>query len=144
MAIALALGLVGTMAIIVARPALEMLYLSEQYAAATTDAQRAMFLAAGEVMLALINGTAFHVSYNLTNINLLIVPAVMLRSNIFSKATAYMGILAGVIGFGLYVPKIGIFISIISVLFYALWYILIARRLFQLGRLEKKTLLQRA
>ena len=50
MAIALVLGLVEAVALIVARPALEMLYLSEQYAAATTDAQRAMFLAAGEAM----------------------------------------------------------------------------------------------
>src|SRR5829696_5283231 len=50
MAIALALGLLEAVAFIMARPALEMLYLSERYAAATTDAQRAMFLAAGEAM----------------------------------------------------------------------------------------------
>ena len=62
MAIALVLGLVEAVALIVARPALEMLYLSEQYAAATTDAQRAKFLAAGEAMWATYNGTAFHVS----------------------------------------------------------------------------------
>ena len=137
MAIALAFGLVGTVAIIIARPAFDMLYLSEQYAAATTDAQRAMFLAAGEAMLAIVNGTAFHVSYVLASINLLIIPVVMLRSNIFSKATAYIGILAGIFGFGLYVPKIGIILSIISVMpFYAIWYILIARRLFQLGHGE--------
>ena len=134
MAIALALGLVGTMAIIAARPVFEMLTLSQQYAAATTDAQRTMFLAAGEMMLAVFNGTAFHVSYNLANINLLIIPVVMLQSKRFSKTTAAMGILAGSIGFGLYIPKIGIFISIFSVLFYAIWYILIARTLFQLGQ----------
>src|SRR5918995_3451044 len=63
MAIALVLGLVEAVALIVARPALEMLYLSEQYAAATTDAQRAKFLAAGEAMWATYNGTAFHVGY---------------------------------------------------------------------------------
>ncbi len=44
------------------------------------------------------------------------------------------GILAGVIGFGLYVPTIGIYISIFSVVFMAIWYILIARSLFQLGQ----------
>lgn len=144
MAIALAFGFIGTVAIIVARPAIDMLYLSDQYAAATTDAQRTLFLAAGEAMIALRHGTAFHVSYNLANINLLIIPAVMLqsRSRVFSKATAYMGILAGVIGFGLYVPTIGIFISILSVLFFAIWNILIARRLLQLGRLERQTLPQ--
>src|SRR3712207_5863303 len=45
MAVAVVLGLVEVVAFIVARPAFEMLSLSEGYAAATTDAQRAMFLA---------------------------------------------------------------------------------------------------
>ena len=52
MTIALALGFLEAVAFIVARPALDMLYLSNQYAAATTDAQRAALLAAGEAMLA--------------------------------------------------------------------------------------------
>jgi hypothetical protein len=44
MAIALVVDLLEAVAFIMARPAFEMLYLSERYAAATTDAQRAMFL----------------------------------------------------------------------------------------------------
>lgn len=134
MAIALALSLLGAVAIIMARPALDMLYLSDQYAAATTETQRTLFLAAGETLLSMRNGTAFHLSYNLANIYLIIVPLVMLQSSIFSKTTAYAGILAGVIGFGLYVPTIGIFLSVISVLFMAVWNILIARKLFQLSQ----------
>lgn len=134
MAIALALGLVEAVALIVARPALEMFYLSEQYAAATTDAQRATFLAAGEAMLAAFNGTAFHVSYNIFSIYLLIVPLVMLRSNIFGRVTAYAGILAAILNWGLYVPEIGLFLSILSVIpFLVIWNALVARRLFQLG-----------
>ena len=50
MAIALALSLVEAVAFIVANPAMEMLYLSARYAAATTDAQRALFLSAGEAV----------------------------------------------------------------------------------------------
>ena len=134
MAIALALGLVEAVALIVARPALEMFYLSEQYAAATTDAQRAMFLAAGEAMLATFNGTAFHVSYNIFSIYLLIVTLVMLRSNIFGRVTAYAGILAAILNWGLYVPEIGLLLSILSVIpFLVIWNTLVARRLFQLG-----------
>jgi hypothetical protein len=57
MAIATVLGLVEAIAFILARPAFEMLYLSSQYVAATTEAQRAMFLAAGEAMVAALNGT---------------------------------------------------------------------------------------
>ena len=134
MAIALALGLIGAVTIIVARPAIDMLYLSDQHAAAATEAQKALFLAAGEALIAVRHGMAFHVSYNLANISLLIIPAVMLQSRIFSRVTAYMGLLAGVFGFGLYAPTVGLYISIFSVLFYAIWDILIARRLFQLGR----------
>ena len=63
MAIATALALVEAIALIVARPAFDMLYLSDQYAAATTDAQQSLFLAAGEAMWATFHGTAFHLSY---------------------------------------------------------------------------------
>jgi len=134
MVIATVAVLIGTVALIAARPAFEMLSLSNQYAAATTDAQRAIFLAAGEVMLAIFHGTAFHVHYILGSIALLIVSFVMLRSNIFTKKTAYVGITANIIVFGLYVPQIGTYISAFSVLFYWIWYILIARRLFQLAK----------
>jgi hypothetical protein len=144
MAIALALGVVGTVCIIIARPAMEMLYLSDQHAAATSDAQRSLFLAAGESMVAMRHGTTFHVSYNLANIGLILVPLVMLQSQIFSRTTAYAGILSGVVGFGLYVPTVGIFISVLSVLFYAVFLVLVARKLFQLGRLEGETISQQS
>jgi hypothetical protein len=135
MAIATVLGLISIVLYIASREAtFTMLSLSNQYAAATTDAQRAMFLAAGQAMLAIYNGAAFHVSYVLGAAALLIISVVMLRSDVFSKATAYLGIVANVLAFGLYVPSIGIFISIFSVVFLWIWNILLARRLFQLGR----------
>jgi hypothetical protein len=134
MAIALAVGLVASVALITARPAFEMLYLSSQYAAAMTEAQRSILLAAGEAMRATFYGTAFNTSNVLGNINLLIIPLVMLRSNLFGKATAYMGILAGILGFAMYVPTVGLFLGILSALFLAIWRILIAVKFFQLGR----------
>src|SRR5687767_8721842 len=135
MVIALALGLVEAVAFMLARPTFEMLYLSEGYAAATTDAQRAMFLAAGEAMLATFTGTAFHLSINLFSIYFLIVSGVMLRSNIFGRVPAYMGILAAIFNWALYIPRIGLFLSILSVFpFLTRWNILVARRLFQLGK----------
>ena len=112
----------------------KMLHLSDQYAAATTDAQRAVFLAAGEAMLAVFNGTAFHLHYVLGSVSLLIISVVMLRSDVFGKATAYVGMVASVTGLGLYVPTIGVSISILSVVGLWIWYILIARRFFQLGQ----------
>lgn len=134
LAIALVLGLIEAMAFIVARPALEMLYLSNQYAAATTDVLRATLLAAGEAMLATFKGTAVHVGNNFFSIYFLIAPIAMLQSNIFGRVTAYVGILAAILNWGLYVPEIALLLSALSVLPLAIWNILIARRLFQLGR----------
>lgn len=136
MAIATVLGLVEAVAFIVARPALEMLYLSNQYADASTDAHRAALLAAGEAVLATFHGTAFHVGINLFSIYYLIVPIVMLRSNIFGRVTAYTGIVAAILNWGLYVPGgLGLVLGTLSVVpFLAIWLILVARKLFQLGR----------
>jgi small-conductance mechanosensitive channel len=57
--IALALGLVAAVLIVPARPMAELLSLSDLYATATTDAARSQYLAGGEALLALFNGTAF-------------------------------------------------------------------------------------
>ena len=57
----------------------------------------------------------------------------MLRSATFSKATAFVGIATNIIVFGFYVPEIGVWISMLSVVGYLVWYILIARRLIRLG-----------
>jgi len=132
-AIFLILSIMGSMAFISARPALEMLSLSNQYAAATTDAQRATFLAAGDAMVAIFHGTMFQVSYLLGSITELIIAAVMLRSGIFGKAIPYLRIASSVLDFGIFVPTVGLFISLFSVVALLLFNILIGRRLFQLG-----------
>jgi hypothetical protein len=124
--------------------AVNMLTLGNQYAAATTDAQRAMYLAAGESMLAIYTGTAFQVSYILGAAVGTISAVVMWRSDLFSKTTASMGILANVISLGLYVPAVGLYISIFSVLFLEIFYILVARRFLQMGRREGQLVLQLA
>ncbi|QIN78449.1 DUF4386 family protein [Rubrobacter marinus] len=135
MAIALVLGLLQSVAFVVARPALEMLYLSDRYAAATTDAERDLFLAAGEAMLATFHGTAFHVGINLFSVYLLVVPIVMLRGGIFGRPTAYAGLAAAILNWGLYVPgTVGLILFTISVLPLLAWNVLIALRLFGLTR----------
>ena len=133
-ALYLMLGVLGVMAFIAARPAFEMLYLSNGYVEATTDAQRAMFLAAGEAKLAAFHGTAFHISYVLGSITGLVLSLIMLQTDVFSKATAYVRIASSICDFGLYIPAIGLYISIFSVLFLFIWNILIARKLFELAQ----------
>lgn len=44
-----------------------------------------------------------------------------------------MGIVTNIVVFGLYVPEIGVWISMLSVVGYLIWYVQIARRLFRLG-----------
>ena len=130
------LSIIGVVFFVAARPVFEMLWLSDQFAAATTEAQRTIFLAAGEATLAAFHGTSFQVSYVLGSIAGLIISLVMLRSQVFSRATAYVRIASSVLDFGLYVPGIGLFLSIFSVLFLFIWNIMIARRLFQLARAD--------
>ena len=137
--IATATGLIAIATVLTARPAFDLLFLSDQYAAATTDAQRAMLLAAGQAKIALNFGTAQIVHYVLGALALLIISVVMLRSTVFNKTTAAVGIIANVLAFGLYISTIGIYLSILSVFpFLTLWLLLSARTFFQLGRLDRK------
>ena len=131
--IALTLGFLGLASIVPSRPIVEMFSLSDQYAAATTDAQRGVYLSAAEATLAAFHGTAFHVHYILGSASLLISSFLMLRSEIFGERTAHVGIVTNIVVFGLYVPAIGVYLSLLSVVGYLIWYVLIARSLFKLG-----------
>lgn len=141
MAIALILQLVATAAYLASTAAFEMLTLSNQYATATTDAERSLFLAAGQAMLVTWQGTAFDVSYVLSAIAVLIVSAVMVRSHLFSKVTGYVGLSAGVL---MLVPPtagmIGVLFSLLSLVPLAVWLVLIARRLLRSGPLGRDRL----
>ena len=139
MAIALILQLVATATYLASTVAFEMLTLSNQYATATTDVERSIFLAAGQAMLATWQGTAFDVSYVLSALAILTVSAVMLRSHhLFSKVTGYAGLSAGILAL---VPPtagtIGVIFSLVSLVPMVIWLALIARRLLRSRPLER-------
>lgn len=134
-----ALGLVSTVLFIATNPAFAMLSLSDQYAAAATEAQRLTSLAAGQAVITGWQGSAFQASYFLGSIAPIVISLVMLRSKLFSKATAYLGIAANVIALGLYVPKIGVYISVSSVVLLWAWYILLAWGFMTLGKSIHRT-----
>jgi hypothetical protein len=103
-----------------------------------------MFLAAGQALLAIHQnnsyaGTGIYLSFLLVSLSGFITSMVMLRSKVFGKRTAYVGILANSFGSGYYIflalaPKL-VFLPIsVSAFFLLIWYILIALRLFQLGK----------
>lgn len=138
MLLATTFGLIAVVLYCVSREAtFTMSALSDQYAVATTEAQKSIYLAAGQTMLAIFNGTAFDIYYILGAVSSLITSVVMLRSKLFSRATAYVGIVTSVL---MLVPPtvgmIGLILSLLSLVPTMVWLILIARRLFQPDQLE--------
>jgi hypothetical protein len=150
MTLALALAVAGAAVYFASNQAFPMLYLSDQYAAAATETQRAAALSAGQALLAIQNtaanyGYGIYVGYFLVNVAGLIAAAVMLRGPVFGKAAAWFGILANGIGLGYYValavdPSLTIIPVPASAPFLLVWYILVGVRLLRLGRMENRTL----
>jgi hypothetical protein len=131
--IALVMGLMGLLCLPLARPIPEMFAISERYATATSEAERAMYQATGEAMLNHFHGMAYHAHYVLGSLSLLISAILMLRSRVYSKTLAWVGIVTNVVVFGLYVPVVGTYLSLLSALGYLLWCILFGIKLYQLG-----------
>ena len=132
--IALAFGLIGVVLLIPARPIFELFTLSSQFASATTEAARNQYLAAGEALLALFNGTGWFMNTLLGALSLLISSILMLRSKLFSKSTAYVGIFTSAAVCGFFIPGVGKFLLFLSLPGYMIWYFLLARKFFVFGR----------
>jgi hypothetical protein len=134
MLVATTVGLLGAVLFIVSREAtFSMLWLSQQYAVAGSETERAPLIAAGQTLLTTYNGTAFSVGYFLSGLAMLLVSAVMLRSAVFSRLAGLAGVAAGVMGL---VPAsfgtLGFVLSFISLLPLLVWLVLIGRRFVEL------------
>lgn len=150
MAVALTFALLGIAVFVATNNPVTMLSLSDQYAAATTDAQRSTFLAAGQAVLANTSQRAvggFNVGLFLVSVAGLIVSWVMVRSRSFSRSTGYVGILAHVLSLADYIrqaltpsPTLALLVILPGALFLVIWYVLVGQRLYQLGRLEGQML----
>ncbi len=145
MLIAVTAGLIGIAVYFASNQALSMLALSQRYAAATTDAQRLSYQAAGEALLAvnhpdsMYQGGGISISLFLVLSAGLIISLVMLTGGVFSKATAIVGILANGIGLCYFItlvvlPEIYWIPHPVSAPFRVAWYFLIALKLFKLSR----------
>ncbi len=133
--IALALGLIAAALIVPARPIVEMFNLSNLYSAATGEAARSQFLAAGEALQALFNGTSWVANTVLGGTSLLVSSLLMLRSNVFSKTTAWVGIVTNIAVLLFFIPgRIGMILLFLSLPGYLVWYIQMALRFFRMGR----------
>ncbi len=133
MALGASLWLAGGFLIIGSNTAFEMLSLARGYEAATTEAARAGYLAAGQGMLASYfdMGTGFVLGYLITSVGGLLTGVAMLRTAGWHAAGRLL--LAGTaLGLCIFLPVVGIPLSMLSVLVLAVWYLVVAVRL---GRL---------
>jgi hypothetical protein len=143
MAVGTALYFLGVADFFATNTAFPVLALANQYAAATTDADRAMFLAAGQAMFTLFNENAFLLSYAIVSASWLMVSATMLRSRVFSRTTASAGILAGAAGIvavvlehmpaGPALLALAVSLYFAAIVFLFIWVLLAGRRLSRLG-----------
>lgn len=144
MMLAMILTITGIAIFLATNNPFSMLSLSNQYAAATTDTQRNILLAAGQAILANTNQRAvegFNIGFLLLSLAGLIISTVMLRSNVFSRVTAYVGVITFAFSLAdyfriIFLPSILLLLlvlAIASALLIVVWFVLIARRLFQLA-----------
>lgn len=133
MAIALQTALVASLVHFASNTAFHMIALNGQYMAATTDMERAMTLAAGTQMMTIDHNATSYISHILTAFSGLIISVVMLRSYLFGDAVAYIGIVANLLAFGLFVPGVGVWISLMASVGLGIWYLLIGWQLLWLA-----------
>lgn len=134
MVAALGLFFVSIAAYFASNTSFQMLLLSNQNADATTAAARASYLGAGQAMMATYQGTAFIAYYFLGSVAGILIGLAMLRSLAFSRVAAWAAILGNGVGLALYVPVVGVYLSVFSGAVLWIWYFLVARDLWRLGR----------
>lgn len=131
-----ALVFLGVTLVLAMPTALPLLALSDQYTAATSEAMKAHFLAAGEAVLAtdIWHGTGAYMGGIFVQSGAVWISVVMLRGRVFSKATAYVGIVTH--GLDLahivlqpFVPGVGAMLMIIAGLGYPVWLALVGHGL---------------
>jgi hypothetical protein len=115
-----------------------LITLSGHYAAATNDAQRAVFIAAATYPSTMLESSLLFIYNSLTlAIGILITGLVMVKG-IFSKVTAYSGLVTGILGIvavlgSLFVSALGALIIPASVLT-TIWALFVGYRLYTLGQ----------
>lgn len=143
-ALAMIVSFIGVAVFYATNRAFAMLDISNQYALATTETQKAMLAAAGQAMLSVgqSHTPGTFMAFFLSESAGILMSVAMLRERIFSQINAY----AGILGFGCllifeiitsFVPALQSMAMILAMLggiLSMVWDILLARRLFQLAK----------
>jgi hypothetical protein len=145
MLIALYFALLGVVVFVVPRVlTLSLLPLSDLHAAATSEAQRAMYLTAGETLSQVSTATPQTVGFLFMALAGLIISVVILRSGAFGDAPAlgraagYVGIVGFVAALANYIgwivaPSIAALLVPINGLLWLIWWLIMSAGLFRLA-----------
>ena len=147
-AFAMIVTFIGTAVFITNNAALSMLSLSGKYALAATDAQKILYAAAGEALLAkgAHGSPGAFIGFLLPMIGSLIMSFVMLKGKVFGKITACFGIAGSVLFifyfvFMAFIPGSGNLAMMIATpggILTIIWLLLTAIRFLKLRRLEEE------
>ena len=139
--LAVLLGCAGLTLVLATPSALSFVTLSDRFAAATTAAQQAHFLAAGEAVLAsdLWNGSGAKIGGLLLQAAWVLLSVVMLGNHSFGRFTTYTGLVAhGVdlarILLGFFFSTLDVPLMAIAGPLYLVWFPLLTRDLFRLSK----------
>lgn len=142
--LATVLAFVGVTLVLATPTALSMMSLSDRYAAANIEQARNQLLAAGEALLAsdMWHGTGAIVGGMLTQIGAVLICMVMLRSPVFGRKIAWLGIVMHGfdlvhIAFAPFVPVAGVALMVVAGPLYPIWLFLVGRRLLRLATLHE-------
>ena len=124
--------------------ALPMLTLSSQYTLATSEAQKAQLVTAGQVLLAQAEDftPGSFVGFFITEVAEILMALVLLRGRLFGKPTAWVGLVGFIMLmiftiWSTFVPvsyNAALLVAMLGGLLSLVWFFLVARRLFQLGQ----------
>jgi hypothetical protein len=145
MLLAFTAGLLGVGVYLVSNQAFALWGLSQKFAVATSEAQRSIYLAAGESLLAIHNpaglpklGAGSHISLFFVFAAGLLFSVLMLRSAVFNKTTAIVGLLTNCLGLLIFpllilAPEFHWISPTVSAPFRMIWYVMSALRLLKLS-----------
>lgn len=142
--LAMIVSFIGVAVFYATNRAFAMLELSQQYALATSEAQKSILAAAGQAMLSVgkSHTPGTFIAFFLSEAAGVLISVAMLRSKLFSKINAY----AGILGFGFlllfeiltsfWLPLQGVamILAMLGGILNIVWDILLAQKLFQLSK----------
>jgi hypothetical protein len=126
---------VAAPAFFASNPAVEMFELQGRYQEGN-ETERSHAVQSAETLLVHSQGTTFHASYILGSFAGVFVSMAMLASGSFGRVGAWAGIVGNLLGFGLYIPGIGLIVSAFSGLVLVVWFVYVGRDLMRLARVQ--------